>query len=248
MDFAKAFDSVPHRRLISKVKAHGIEGSVLNWIQDFLSGRYQKVIVNGTCCKQAPVTSGIPQGSVLGPILFVLYINDMPTGIYNPIRLFADDTKIYTRSDVESSSETLQDDLDKLQEWSDRWLLRFHPEKCHVLKLGNKKSDSVYRMKSKDTQGNHTVVTLAESEYEKDLGVLIDNKLGFSNHVAHVTKKANRIVGIIRRTFDFLSEELFVQLYKTLVRPVLEYGHSAWQPNSKQLCQNLEDVQRRATN
>ena len=102
-------------------------------------------------------------------------------------------------------------------------------------------------MKGKDAQGNPTVVTLDESEYEKDLGVLIDNKLGFSNHVAHVTKKANRIVGIIRRTFDFLSEELFVQLYKTLVRPVLEYGHSAWQPNSKQLCQNLEDVQRRAT-
>ena len=75
--------------------------------------------------------------------------------------------------------------------------------------------------------------------YEKDLGVLIDNKLGFSEHVAHITKKANRIVGIIRRTFDYLTEDLFVQLFKSLVRPILEYGHSAWQPGSKQLCQEM---------
>lgn len=242
MDFAKAFDSVPHRRLVSKVRAHGIEGPVLNWIEDFLSQRNQKVIINGTSSKVASVTSGIPQGSVLGPVLFVMYINDMPAEVQNPIRLFADDTKIYTRSDNPESVVSLQEDLDKLQDWSNRWLLRFHPEKCKVLKLGNKKTNSEYKMRS-----NNKEVILEESIYEKDLGVLIDNRLGFNEHVAHITKKANRIVGIIRRSFDFLTEDLFVQLYKSLVRPILEYGHAVWQPSSKQLCQEVENVQRRAT-
>ena len=242
MDFAKAFDSVPHKRLVSKVQAHGIDGNVLKWITDFLTGRTQKVTVNGATSNTANVTSGIPQGSVLGPVLFVMYINDMPSEVHNPIRLFADDTKIYTVSDTAESTLSLQEDLENLQNWSNRWLLNFHPEKCHVLKLGRKKSDAEYKMNGKNGE-----VILEESVYEKDLGVLIDNKLGFSEHVAHITKKANRIVGIIRRTFDYLTEDLFVQLYKSLVRPILEYGHSAWQPSSKQLCQEIENVQRRAT-
>ena len=111
-------------------------------MNDFLSDRTQRVAVNGALSEEADVTSGIPQGSVLGPLLFVLYINDLPGEVQNDVRLFADDTKLFARSDTPERTESLQNDLDKLQEWSEKWLLRFHPDKCHVLKLGTVKSST----------------------------------------------------------------------------------------------------------
>lgn len=247
MDFRKAFDTVPHCRLLSKVRAHGIRGKVWHWIKAFLSGRSQSVRINGTQSSKASVTSGIPQGSVLGPMLFVIYINDLPRHVSNPVKMFADDTKLYARSDEQDATEALQDDLDKLQQWSRDWQLRFHPEKCSVLKLGANKSEAVYYMTTKSEDGEEQRIALAESDLEKDLGVFIDNKLKFKAHVAQAIAKANKIIGIIRRSFDFLDEKLFLQLYKSLVRPILEYGHSVWQPWQKTLQSDIENVQRRAT-
>lgn len=247
MDFQKAFDSVPHHRLLVKVEAHGISGAVLTWIKDFLANRRQTVMVNSAESEDALVTSGIPQGSVLGPVLFVLYINDLPSVVTNQSRLFADDTKVFTRSDITGATESLQNDLTKLEEWSEQWQLKFHPQKCHVLKLGSKKSDGVYKMSGINEMGETTDLVLAECEFEKDLGVYIDNSLCFRQHVATSTTKANRMMGIIRRSFDFLTVSMFLYLFKALVRPVLEYGHSVWQPHHKMLCQEVENVQRRAT-
>ena len=135
MDFQKAFDTVPHRRLIHKVKAHGIGGHLLGWLKDFLADREQRVVVNGTRSSIAKVTSGVPQGSVLGPVLFLLFINDLPTGISNFIKMFADDTKLYSGLRT-ADDDSLQKDLEVLQDWSSKWLMRFHPEKCKVMKLG----------------------------------------------------------------------------------------------------------------
>ncbi|KAK7094204.1 hypothetical protein V1264_007857 [Littorina saxatilis] len=247
MDFMKAFDTVPHARLIAKVEAHGIHGNVLNWIRNFLADRHQQVIVNGTHSDKAPVTSGIPQGSVLGPLLFTLYINDLPSQVTSSVKLFADDTKLYTRTDVPSGPVVMQEDLDNLQEWSDNWLLKFHPKKCSVLKLGKQHTETSYHMKGRSESGEEVSITLEESETEKDLGVLVDNRLSFKGHVAQATAKANKTIGIIRRSFEHLDREVFVQLYKSLVRPILEYGHSVWQPQQKLLCKEIEDVQRRAT-
>ncbi|KAK7108399.1 hypothetical protein V1264_016145 [Littorina saxatilis] len=247
MDFKKAFDSVPHRRLVLKTEAHGIGGRILAWIADFLSERRQCVVVNGVQSSEAEVTSGIPQGSVLGPMLFVLYINDLPNVVANYVRIFADDTKVYTRSDVEGAPQTLQKDLDSLQDWSQQWLMNFHPEKCHVLKLGNKRSEAIYYMTGTDASGEARSIALEESDFEKDLGVYVDNNLSFNKHVALSAAKANRVMGVIRRSFDYLTVEVFLQLYKSLVRPILEYGHAVWQPQHKTLCQEVERVQRRAT-
>ena len=247
MDFMKAFDCVPHRRLMLKLEALGVKGPVFNWIGNFLANRRQFVVVNNSCSQEANVTSGIPQGSVLGPILFVVYINDLPRVCSSSVKLFADDTKVFTRSDVEGATETLQEDLDKLQVWANTWLMKFHPEKCHVLKLGSKKSETTYSMSSRDTNGIEKRVMLEESNHEKDLGVYVDNKLSFREHIHQITMKANRLVGIIRRTFDYLTEEMFVKLYKGIVRPIIEYGHSVYQPELKSLCQEIENVQRRAT-
>ncbi|KAL8582030.1 hypothetical protein ACOMHN_028011 [Nucella lapillus] len=146
MHYQKAFDSVPHRRLLGKVRAHGVGGKVLGWIQDFLKERRQKVVINGIHSQDADVTSGIPQGNVLGPLLFVMFINDLPRVVKSEVKIFADDTKLYGRSDTAQGIQNMQDDPDQLQMWSDQWLLRFHPQKCAVMKLGTTKSEATYSM------------------------------------------------------------------------------------------------------
>ena len=246
MDFQKAFDSVPHRRLLLKMKATGIHSNVLGWVQSFLSDRKQKVVINGTFSDEANVTSGIPQGSVLGPLLFVLYINDLPNGLRSTAKLFADDTKLFNRSDTTNGPIDLQRDLDELQDWSARWLLKFHPQKCCVVRIGNGPEND-YFMQEKRENEDIQPIKLNVSSAEKDLGIVIDSKLTFKNHVLQSCAKANKILGIIRRSFDHLTNKMFVQLYKSLVRPHLEYGHCAWDPNLKYLCQDIENVQRRAT-
>jgi hypothetical protein len=247
MDFQKAFDSVPHRRLMSKVNALGIRGKVHRWLEDFLARRTQRVVVNGVASEEAPVISGIPQGSVVGPICFVMYINDLPRHAQSTVRIFADDTKLFTQSDNAPARETLQQDLNSLQEWSKDWQLIFHPQKCCVLRLGQCDEEPRYFMEGKDSNGDKCTHALSVTTSERDLGVIVDSKLTFKDHVAQATAKANRTLGVIRRSFDYLNEATFVQLYKSLVRPILEYGHSVWQPHQKGLQSDVEDVQRRAT-
>ena len=248
-DFQKAFDSVPHRRLMRKVSACGIGGKLFRWINEFLANRTQRVVINGEKSQEGNVTSGIPQGSVLGPILFVIYINDLPANVKSQVKMFADDTKLFTRVDVPNNHETMQNDLDELVQWSNKWQLKFHPEKCGVLKLGRER-ETEYFMNSKDKDGNPIRVKLKEVQAEKDLGVTIDKVLSFKRHVELATSKANRVIGVIRRSFDYLTPAIFVQLFKGLVRPLLEYGHCVWNPdekNQKGLCAEVEKVQRRAT-
>ena len=186
-DFQKAFDSVPHKRLAKKLNACGIGGSLLAWVTDFLAERKQKVVINGCESTEGKVTSGIPQGSVLGPLLFVIYINDLPRGLKTVAKMFADDTKVYVRSDTMEGAKNLQEDIDSLQNWSDKWLLRFHPDKCCVLKIG-RENDNEYKMGNAD-KGER--ITLKQTTKEKDLGVIIDDKLSFRDHIAQATSKAN---------------------------------------------------------
>ena len=243
MDFKKAFDSVPHSRLISKLNALGVQGRILKWTAAFLTGRSQRVQVNGCSSTPAAVTSGIPQGSVLGHTLFVMYIIDLPKELSNTVKLFTDDTKLYARSDTVDLTNSIQTDLNKLQEWSRIWQLEFHPQKCNVLKLGTTKSAAQYYMQT--TPGD--VTKLADSKIEKDLGVTVDNHLSFKEHIASAVAKAIRVLGVIRRSFQQLDRDTFVTLYKSMVRPILEYGHAVWQPHLKGLQRELESVQRRAT-
>ena len=134
-DFAKAFDTVPHRRLLKKLEGYRINGELFNWIKAFLSDREQVIHVNGEESDTSTVISGIPQGSVLGPILFVLCINDLQDAVNSEIYLYADDTKIFKAVTSMQDSLSLQSDIDAMIEWSRKWLLQFHPDKCHVLTL-----------------------------------------------------------------------------------------------------------------
>ena len=146
LDYQKAFDSVPHQRLLIKLKAYGITGTLLTWITNFLTGRSQKVVVNGIQSTPTPVLSGIPQGSVLGPLLFLIYVNDLPNDICSSLMLFADDTKIYRCIQSTEDAETLQADLNTLSQWSTTWQLPFNVDKCKVLHFGQKNLNHQYTM------------------------------------------------------------------------------------------------------
>ncbi len=246
-DFKKAFDKVPHRRLFSKLRSYGIQGQTLNWITQFLTGRQQRVCVNGTTSSWNQVTSGVPQGSVLGPILFVIYINDLPEATTSPMFLFADDTKLYREIASQEDVETLQGDIQAMEDWSDTWRLEFHPQKCKVMSLstrGTHPSDANYTMRG---LGDDQATPIQRVEEEKDLGVITDCALSFDSHVSKVVTKANQISGIIRRSFTNLNTRTFRLLFKALVRPHLEYAQSAWQPYKIGQVTAIERVQRRAT-
>ena len=242
-DYMKAFDKVAHRRLIHKLKMYRFGEVFQNWIGDFLAGRKQKVIVNGKESTWGTVTSGIPQGSVLGPILFILFINDLPEHLPNNsnLYLYADDTKIFREIKDDLDREKLQEDIYSMYEWSERWLLRFHPDKCKTMHIGNNNSEPMsYKLKP-DISGMDITTS------EKDVGVIIDNKLSFDLHIAEKVNKANSVAGAIRRSFGYLDKDTFKKLYTALVKPHLEYANAVWNPYKKKDITTLENVQRRAT-
>ena len=237
-DFSKAFDSVPHERLFVKMEALGIRGDILKWVKSFLSGRTQCVKVEGANSSWKKVLSGIPQGSVIGPILFVIFINDMPAQvIHNFCKLFADDCKLF--GPVTSSGENLvQSDLANLEHWSKIWQLPFNAKKCKVMHFGHNNPLKEYILNGQ---------VLERTGAEKDLGVMVDDKLKFHIHTAFAVKKANRMLGIIRRTYVTRDAVTIPILYKSMVRPHLEYGNAIWGPCYVGDLKAVEGVQRRAT-
>ena len=243
MDFRKAFDSVPHKRLISKLKAYKIDGQILNWIISFLSDRTQYVKINNDCSSKLNVTSGVPQGSVLGPTLFIYFINDLPNVVNDtPIKIFADDTKLYHGIQDENNVKKLQDSIDAMFEWTQKWLLQFNKEKCKILHLGNKNQKNEYFIGSDDQR-----ITLAETDLEKDLGVYIDPNLDFKKHIKNTVKKASYSSYKILKNFTFKKSKILVPLFKTLVRPILEYGNVIWANGVKKYMTKIENVQRKYT-
>jgi len=248
LDFMKAFDTVPHRRLLSKMRSYGIDGNILDWVKAFLVDRRQRVAVNGFFSSWMDVLSGIPQGSVLGPLLFVLYINDLPDSIASSIFMFADDTKLYREIRGEDDLIILQSDLNELQRWSRMWLLQFHPEKCKVMSVTRKNDpdERTYNMR-KNNAGADNRHRLSSTEEEIDLGVIFDRKLTFEQHISTKVNKANQMMGLVRRSFKHLDPENFRWLFKAIVRPHLEYANTVWSPLRKKDITMIENVQRRAT-
>ena len=238
LDYSKAFDSVPHCHLLAKLHAAGVHGQLYNWIRDFLTGRKQRVCIQDVCSSWRPVWSGVPQGSVIGPTLILLYVNYLLDGLQSDGKLFADDAKIYRQIKGIEDRQQLQDDLDKLQDWSSMWLLKFNESKCKVVNFGTNNPKYGYRLGG---------VELAHSEQEKDLGVIITSDLKPSAQVAKAAAAANSMLGRIRKTFTCLNAETLPLLYKALVRPRLEYAIQARSPYLKKDILMLEKIQRRAT-
>ena len=207
-----------------------------------MHNRKHRVKVHGCYSQWGRVTSGIPQGSVLGPLLFLIYINDLPefcemeSGIY----LFADDAKLFKYIKGDLDRQRLQDGLDRLQEWTDKWLLKLNCKKCKVISFGrNPEVDHEYILSDGSKLGREEQIT--------DLGVIMDSQLRFSEHIQAKINKAYGMIGVINRNFNCMSVESFVTLYKCMVRSQLDYCNSVWAPYRKSDIEDLEKVQKRAT-
>ena len=242
LDYRKAFDSVPHKRLLEKLKIYGVQGKLLTWIQSFLAARLMRVGIRGSFSDWIKVLSGVPQGSVLGPLLFLLFVNDLPDWIKNSMRMFADDVKIWNVISSTTDSKSLQEDLNSLTRWSSKWLLKLNPSKCKVMHIGHS-SGTVYYMN--DDSGNSTIIQqIAE---EKDLGVHLTDDLKPSTQCVRSAAKARSVMGMVKRNFRRLDQQDFLLIYKTYIRPRMEYCVQAWSPHLKKDIECLEKVQRAAT-
>ena len=240
LDFSKAFDRVPHMRLLHKLKFYGIADNTHAWISDFLRNRSQKVLLDGISSETSPVQSGVPQGSVLGPLLFLLFINDLPDTIssQSTVKLFADDCVLYRKIKCEEDAIKLQQDLDQLQQWEVDWQMEFHPKKCQVLHVTNKRNI----IKASYNIHGHI---LEETDSAKYLGVNIHHKLSWNHHIQKVTSKANSTRAFLQRNIHQCPRETKVLCYKTLLRPVIEYASIIWDPHTNANISRLEMIQSR---
>ena len=207
LDFCKAFDKVPHCRLGKKLEAHGIRGEVKTWIVNWLSNRRQRVCVDGELSGWEKVSSGVPQGSVLGPVLFLIYINDLDDGIISKIAKFADDSKLGKSLCSAADIRLLEDDLSSLEEWSVKWQMIFNVDKCSVMHLGKSNTKNQYKIGSDN---------LKSSDKERDLGVIVDKTMKFSEQVNSAVCKANATLGMIRRSITCKNKYIVTRLYKAL--------------------------------
>jgi Reverse transcriptase (RNA-dependent DNA polymerase)/Endonuclease-reverse transcriptase len=239
LDFAKAFDKVPRRRLLEKLAGIGVGGNILGWIEKWLSGRRQRVVLNGAASDWEPVKSGVPQGSVLGPILFLIFIRDIDTaaGAEALVKKFADDTKVARKVQNDQDAAKLQQVLDNMTEWAAKWKMEFNTGKCKVMHFGASNIKAEYTMAGQ---------LLEVTKEERDIGVLVTDDLKPSAQCAKAAKTATTVLGQILRSFRYRDKNIFKALYLRYVRPHLEFSSPAWSPWLQKDVQVLEKVQKRA--
>ena len=236
LDFSKAFDTVPHDKLLYKMNRYGVQGNTLKWLSSFLKDRTMKVVVEGEESKSVKVESGVPQGTVLGPLMFLCHINDLPDSVQSQVRLFADDCLLYRPIKSPKDHELLQNDLRELEKWASRWGMRFNAKKCYVMSIRNT-SSHFYEL------DNTILQQVTSNPY---LGITLSEDLQWSTHIQNITKKANSTLGFLRRNLKNCPEECRKLAYISLVRSTLEYESSIWDPYLQKDINSIEKVQRQA--
>jgi len=239
LDFAKAFDKVPHNRLLKKLRAYGLCENMVRLIESFLSGRMQQVVLDGEVSDKREVTSGVPQGSVLGPLLFIIYINDLPNLLTSKIKLFADDCLLYQIISSPNDSLSLQNDLALIDTWCHDWQMTLNYDKCQVMHVTKSRNPA-----------NHPYVlgprVLDTTDVYRYLGVDIHKDLKWNHHVDRIVSKSKSALYVVRKVFNKAPTNVKSTAVFTLVRPILEYGGAVFDPNEKGLIAAIEMVQRRA--
>ncbi|HSN66110.1 MAG TPA: reverse transcriptase family protein [Fusibacter sp.] len=235
LDFAKAFDKVSHGKLLVKMRSLGFPEVLVNWVSSFLADRRQRVVIVEGVSEWVDVLSGVPQGSVLGPLLFVIFINDLPDGLSNMVKLFADDSKVLSVIRSVEDRNRLQADIFRLQDWAREWQMEFNLKKCKSMHFGKRGSRdglvSGYFMRGVDG----SLHAIDDSTLERDLGIMISSDLKWNHQVEMVANRANSMLARIRRTFRHFDAHLVKQLYVSLVRCHLEYAVSVWNQTWREL-------------
>ena len=251
LDYAKAFDKVDHNILIAKLKLYRLNKKIISWVSSFLRDRNQVVVVEGEKSRASPVISGVPQGTVLGPVLFLVYMNDMENIVHSStVRFFADDTRISRRVDCSEHHDQLQDDLSSIMEWSASNNMMLHEQKFELLihKYHPQANDWIppfdeTYLSYKVSEENH----LYRSDCLKDLGVQVCSDLSWSNHIHDIIKKTRMVAAWVLSVFRTRDTETMLTLYRSLVRSNLEYCCPLWHPSKIGLIEDLESIQREFT-
>ena len=239
LDFSKTFDTVPHLKLCAKLDNIGVRGNILSWIKAFLTNRQQRVCVDGRSSDWSSISSGVPQGSILGPLLFLIYINDITLSLNSKARLFADDCTLYRTVSSAEDCVLLQSDLAKVYSWTQMWQLSLNTSKCKVLNISNKRTPPTYRYNINNTP-------LEFVEKMKYLGIYINRHLRWNDNVSYASHKATRILNLLRRSMYRCSKSAKERAVSALVRPHLEYVAPVWEPHTITGKAALEKVQKRA--
>ena len=236
VDFSRAFDCVSHTKLLHKLRGYGIQYELLAWIKSFLDHRTQRVLVDNCLSEAVPVRSGVVQGSVLGPLLFILFINDIAETLDAPtnFQLYADDLKLYSRIEL-GKPNALASGLAKLRTWSDAWQLGINCGKCSVMHLGIRNPGHEYSIGAFE---------LPSVEKICDLGIKYNNKINFGENIDSAVARAYQRIYLIFRGFVSRNASLLKQAYITYVRPLLEYCTPVWSPYLIKDIVKVENVQR----
>ena len=244
LDLSKAFDKVWHKGLIFKLKQNGVQGNLLDLLDNYLSDRKQRVVLNGIQSSWKQIHSGVPQGSVLGPLLFLIYINDLADGISSNIKLFADDASLFIKvKDVEQAHLTLTSDLDKITAWANQWKMKFNPE------ISKQAVEIIFS--NKNIKPNHPPISfggipVARVESTTHIGLTIDQKLSFREHILGAIEKAKQGLSLMKFLSKYVNREILSLTYTMHVRPHLEYGDIIYHGCSKHLMDMLESIQYQA--
>ena len=238
LDFSKAFDTVPHAGLLGKLEHYGIDSKILLWITNFLNNR-KRVVVDGGFSNYADVESGVPQGTVLGPLLFLLHINDLPSCVNSKVRLFADDCLLYREIKNNQDQIDMQRDLDALMDWGSTWGMKFNAKKCNIMRVSRSRKPLQHFY----SLGNEILQEVSDAKY---LGIQIDNKLDWNKHISTVAATGQSKLAFLNRNLKGCPKKLRDTAYISLIRPTLEYSCSVWHPHKKSNKDKIEKVQRRA--
>ncbi len=238
LDLSKAFDRVWHRGLLFKLRQLGITGPILSWLESYLSDRHQRVVIDGQSSEWIKTESGVPQGSILGPLLFLVFVNDLVKDIQTNIRLFADDTSLFhSITDSHTTELLLNQDLQKISDWATQWLMIFNVLKNEVMTL------SLRRNRPPQPPLFFNGTPLKEVTEHTHLGLTLSSNMSWKSHVDRVCLRAGQRNNILRKLKFRLPRKTLENLYKSLVRPILEYSNVVFDDGSIVLSQRLESIQ-----